>query len=757
MNFDKTTTAETPLIRIVDDEERMRESLAFMLKHEGFECCVYPTAESFLKGDTPSRPGCLLLDVQMDGMTGLELQEEMIRRGITLPIVFLSAHGDLDMAVDAMRRGACAFIQKTADRARLLQAIVDAMAKSRGAVGDSTPGALVAAWNTLTDREKEVAKLVAEGLLNREVGERLGGIAVKTVQVHRSEACSKLGVKGEANTMKSKHDVWAQQSRRRFLADTALGAAGLGLGAAGMESAQAQTKWEKMIKGLQTVTTDVLIVGSGAAGTAAAIEARRSGASVLVIEKMGSLGGSSIISRGALAVPRSPMQRAMGIDDSPEHFADDLMSSAYCGHPGRIECLALEALPTFEWLTNEIGVRWVMDAVGSEIEQSVPRSAIVAGDGAAALMMPLLDRARTLDAEFEVNEKLLHLITRETYDGVAVTGAVVENTRTGLRRCINVRRGVVLAAGGFAADAPFRQRYNQRLSEHVGTATQPGSTSEVLREAARIGAWLVHLQYITCIPDANPVEKGWGTSWQFSRWCAGAQGLWVERQTGRRFVNEMSSTAERTNGVFDVLNADRDVVAIADARAVRHPGSMVFTASDVELLVSRGFVQKYETLALLAQACGIPLSNLKVEVELYNRAITAAREGRTAGSFTDRLGRPIAPEAELMEEGPWYCAPLLAKVLMCSGGLAIDLKSRVLSVVDDRPIPGLFAAGEITGGLNGKGDAGACGLMDAIVFGRIAGREAARIPKDYSDWREMNPLVFHQLIDMERLWTSSAT
>ena len=356
MNFDKTTTAETPLIRIVDDEERMRESLAFMLKHEGFECCVYPTAESFLKGDTPSRPGCLLLDVQMDGMTGLELQEEMIRRGITLPIVFLSAHGDLDMAVDAMRRGACAFIQKTADRARLLQAIVDAMAKSRGAVGDSTPGALVAEWNTLTDREKEVAKLVAEGLLNREVGERLGGIAVKTVQVHRSEACSKLGVKGAAGLAQAVRavemalKVRAQQSRRRFLADTALGAAGLGLGAAGMESAQAQTKWEKMIKGLQTVTTDVLIVGSGAAGTAAAIEARRSGASVLVIEKMGSLGGSSIISRGALAVPRSPMQRAMGIDDSPEHFADDLMSSAYCGHPGRIvwrwkRCRLLSGLP----------------------------------------------------------------------------------------------------------------------------------------------------------------------------------------------------------------------------------------------------------------------------------------------------------------------------------------------------------------------------------------------------------------------------
>ena len=82
-----------------------------------------------------------------------------------------------------------------------------------------------------------------------------------------------------------------------------------------------------------------------------------------------------------------------------------------------------------------------------------------------------------------------------------------------------------------------------------------------------------------------------------------------------------------------------------------------------------------------------------------------------------------------MEEGPWYCAPLLAKVLMCSGGLAIDLKSRVLSVVDDRPIPGLFAAGEITGGLNGKGDAGACGLMDAIVSDVLPDERPHGFPK----------------------------
>ena len=194
-----TLCNEAPLVRIVDDEERVRESMAFMLRHEGYECVSYASSEEFLRRDTPSRPGCVLLDVLMDGMSGLELQEEMIRRGITLPIVFLSAHGDLDMAVDAMRRGASAFIQKTADRARLLEAVADAFEKSVGGrAGGSAPGDVVARWNSLTDREKEVARLVAEGLLNREVGERLGGIAVKTVQVHRSEACRKLGVKGAA-------------------------------------------------------------------------------------------------------------------------------------------------------------------------------------------------------------------------------------------------------------------------------------------------------------------------------------------------------------------------------------------------------------------------------------------------------------------------------------------------------------------------------------------------------------------------------
>ena len=190
------TASRTPLIRIVDDNAPMRGSLSFMLKQEGYETAEYASAREFLQGDTPSRPGCLLLDVQMPEMTGLELQEEMIRRGIRLPVVFLSAHGNIDMAVDTMTKGAIAFVQKTADRPRLLAAVSRAVRQSEGSSPAAVPSELISKWRSLTERERQVAELIAEGLLNREVGERLGGIAAKTVQVHRGEVCRKLGVRG---------------------------------------------------------------------------------------------------------------------------------------------------------------------------------------------------------------------------------------------------------------------------------------------------------------------------------------------------------------------------------------------------------------------------------------------------------------------------------------------------------------------------------------------------------------------------------
>lgn len=185
------------LVRIVDDEEAVRQSLSFMLEQEGFKTRTFASAQAFLSDDAPSVAGCVIVDVRMPGMSGLELQEEMGRRGIRLPLIFLSAHGDIDMAVDTMSRGAVAFVQKSPDARRLLDAVYKALALDAGH-SDVTDAEAIARWNQLTDREKQVADLISQGLLNREIGERLGGISFKTVQVHRGEVCKKLGVRRAA-------------------------------------------------------------------------------------------------------------------------------------------------------------------------------------------------------------------------------------------------------------------------------------------------------------------------------------------------------------------------------------------------------------------------------------------------------------------------------------------------------------------------------------------------------------------------------
>lgn len=200
--IDKTAL---PLVRIVDDDAQMRSSLAFMLRQEGYECAAYESARAFLTGDAPSRPGCLLLDVRMPDMTGLELQDEMIRRGMTLPIVFLSAHGDIDMAVEELRHGAFHFLQKPLDPEKLLSAVAQAVeADRRKRLGMPPVEEIRARIASLRPREREVMALLAQGFLNADIAARLG-LSVRTVEAHRAAAYVKLRVKNAAEAAQ----LWA--------------------------------------------------------------------------------------------------------------------------------------------------------------------------------------------------------------------------------------------------------------------------------------------------------------------------------------------------------------------------------------------------------------------------------------------------------------------------------------------------------------------------------------------------------------------
>lgn len=182
------------LIRIVDDEADVREALQLMLEIEGWQTASYDSAQSFLVNDNHRVPGCVLLDVRMPGKSGLELQQIMLQRQIDLPIIFLTGHSDIDVAIASLKRGARDFLLKPVDGQKLLEAIEQCIRydeKQRaGIAGESRIREGLA---LLSSREKEILNLFLIGLTDRAVAERLQ-LSERTVQGHRARIYEKFRV-----------------------------------------------------------------------------------------------------------------------------------------------------------------------------------------------------------------------------------------------------------------------------------------------------------------------------------------------------------------------------------------------------------------------------------------------------------------------------------------------------------------------------------------------------------------------------------
>lgn len=197
---DKETKLDNlkPLIRVIDDDYAMRRSWAFLIEGEGWEVVTYSNALAFLAANDFSRPGCLLLDVRMPRMSGLELQNALKDKGVDLPIIFISGHDDIDMAVRGLKSGAVDFLQKPVDDRKLLDAISNAVLKNLNARrADAEISSFKTKLESLTQREREVIRMVAQGASNKAVAEGLG-ISEKTVQVHRGSAYRKLEIHNAA-------------------------------------------------------------------------------------------------------------------------------------------------------------------------------------------------------------------------------------------------------------------------------------------------------------------------------------------------------------------------------------------------------------------------------------------------------------------------------------------------------------------------------------------------------------------------------
>jgi FixJ family two-component response regulator len=187
---------------IVDDDEAMRDSLTWLLEGNGYQVRSYNSAEQFLAAYDASQVSCLILDVRMPGMSGPELQERMIAENIDIPIVFITGHGDVPMAVSTMKRGAIDFIEKPFDESELRALVERMLQKAR--TDHSAAREQRAAKDLLgklTTREQQVLERIVAGRLNKQIADDLG-ISIKTVEAHRANIMEKLNVNTVADLLR---------------------------------------------------------------------------------------------------------------------------------------------------------------------------------------------------------------------------------------------------------------------------------------------------------------------------------------------------------------------------------------------------------------------------------------------------------------------------------------------------------------------------------------------------------------------------
>lgn len=440
-------------------------------------------------------------------------------------------------------------------------------------------------------------------------------------------------------------------------------------------------------------SADIVVIGAGGAGLTAAIQAVQDGATnVVVVEKMPVTGGNTIRSTGGLNACATPYQEADGIEDSVELFVEDTMKGGkQLNDEALVTTMAENSAAAVDWVNEIGGDLSVVGMFGGASVKRIHRPSDTSAVG-PMLMKALNEKAAALQIPVILNTTAAEIVTGEDgkVAGVWVTGPVGTYL-------INAK-AVVLATGGFGANSDMVEQYSPALAG-FGTTNHAGATGDGIKMAEELGTAFVDMEQIQTHPTVNP-----DTQTMYTEGVRGNGAILVNKE-GKRFVNELET---------------RDVVSAAILEQTDGQCWMLFdqavrdSLSAIESYINAGIVFEGETVEELAAQIGVPADALAETLTAYAGYVDAGEDPDFARA--DMEARLDAPKFYAC-----LCAPAIHHTM---GGVKIDTATEALKA-DGSAIPGLFAAGEVTGGVHGANRLGGNAVTDIVVFGRIAGTGAA--------------------------------
>ena len=504
-----------------------------------------------------------------------------------------------------------------------------------------------------------------------------------------------------------------------------LGVIGAGAAMFGATNAMAAAPTEKDVKFDEEY--DVIIIGTGFAGLAAAAKAAERGYKVLILEKMGRVGGNSVINGGAFAVPMSPDQKAFGIVDSKELFINDALKAGLgINHVEMLETIFTRALETFNF-TVKCGAKYQTGKKPTWFGgHSVNRTIVTENLSGSAIIQPMAVFVEKLPGcKIMTRTKMDDFVM--SADGTSVVGVTARTNyrfdnkllsddmenKSGEKKVYKAKKGVILASGGFSMDKVFRKLQDPRIADDQDATNHEGATAGALLKAFQIGAMPVHIDWIQQGPWASPDERGFGVAPLLTQQGLFVLGVAVDVRNGKRFMNEMADRKTRADAEYVILREAPKAypVAIGTYKTFEE---QIYPA--IEKGLQTGVMKKFDTLDALAANYKIPADALKETVKVYNETALAGKED----AFKKQTLKDLK-EAPIDMKGPFYAIRLMPKPHHTMGGLKIDTNARVISGNTNKPIPGLFAAGEVTGGTHGASRLGTVAVTDCLTFGMIAG------------------------------------